>query len=445
MRVIIHNLYNNKRQELSGDSAVVEREMLRLFPFLRRPEGDHDVASLVNHLNAYQMFEVKLGDDQLAKSDPETRSNLHVVAALLGHRGSHESALRAAKFLAGGATRDPATFRKRLWQHGGDHEKAALAHYGLEISPKNLKALRAAISVGKMEKSAVEPIKDLKVEAGTPDALGVAQTIQRAAADEFVLPVDLGGKHSHGSMLARDDEKGETWLLKPGSGEQNPAAGESQEPASQSRREVAFWHAAKALGVEHYYPRAELLLINGKEYAALQMLPWSFKTLDKLKDEDRHAAQQVVAGYVQHGIAHIWGFVDAVFGNPDRHAQNLMYRGRDVVLIDHGSAFAGSDFSPGSDEASFVPYYLRAAAPDDFSSLDAHRKLDYMPRLSSETALDTVRDFVDGFDAAAPQVVSVLKRYGVDPQPVLDRAAQVKKYAETRPIDLAINTFWVDA
>lgn len=443
MRVIIQNVYSGIKKTVDGTADVIEKELLRLYPFLGRAStGALD--DMVAHLNSQQSFHAHLVPDPMSKSDTDTRSNAHVVAAFLGHHAAHDKALKAARFLAGGTSKDPLEFQARLWEHDGDHEKAALAHHGLEVNAKNLKALRAHMNISGLAKSQVEPITDLHVEAGAADASACAEAVKAAVKDEFVVPVELGGKHSAGSMLARDDHTGETWLLKPGSGGQGPQAGEDEESASQSAREVAFWHAAKVLGMEQYYPEAQLLLINGKQVAAIHLLPWSYETYDKFKEENDAAARHIIETYVKAGTAHCWGVIDAILGNPDSHAHNVMHRGEDIKLVDHGSAFAGKSFSPGHDKRSFIPYYLRSSAPSNFSELPAHEKLRYMPRLGS-AGLETLSSFLDEVDEKKNELVSVLKRYGVNHEPVLQRLAQIQVYASQGAPDLAVNRFWVDS
>jgi hypothetical protein len=80
-------------------------------------------------------------------------------------------------------------------------------------------------------------------------------------------------------MIGRDPQTQHLYLLKPGSGDNSPAAGVHEEDASQSRREAAFWHAADFLGLGEYAPRADLLYIDGHEVAAIRMLPLTFKNL----------------------------------------------------------------------------------------------------------------------------------------------------------------------
>jgi hypothetical protein len=373
MLVRIHNLYTDTVKTVEGTPAEVENELVRSYPFLNSENPDHhgDVPALIDHLNAEQMLEAEIVDyDEmpLTKAEP---GNLQgdendIVAAMLGHNHKLFNALDAVRFLAGGAPADGQKVRQALWEADGDPEEAALLAYGLDVSEANLAALRGIQGLSKAE---ADPVEVMDVEPGHPDAQQTADDVAAAFRDRFVVPVKLGGKHSKGSMLARDEYTGETWLLKPGSGGQTPAAGAQQDPSTQSRREAAFYQMADAWHLGQFYPRADLLIVGGREYAALHLLPWSYKGMDKLKADDVGAARAVLMPYLKQGILHRWGVLDFVLGNPDRHAGNLMVRDDDVKLIDHGSAFAGTAFDPANDKYSFTPYYLRAWSDGKFSTM----------------------------------------------------------------------------
>jgi hypothetical protein len=290
-------------------------------------------------------------------------------------------------------------------------------------------------------KAQPEPMAPQEVQAGHPDAHEAAEEVERAFQDQFVMPVELGGKHSKGSLIARDQATGKVWLLKPGSGGQTPAAGAKEELASQSRREAAFWHVADEWQLGSFLPRADLLLIGGREYAAIQLLPWSFKTLDKIMKSDPAAPRLILNPYMKDGSVHRWAVLDYVLGNPDRHANNLMEHDGQVRLIDHGSAMAGEAFDPAHDKYSFTPYYLRAWAPTRFSKLSSLDKLKSMPRLDRATE-EEFRKWLDGLQLT--DLDKVLSRYGVSAGPAKERLERIKLLAKQGPADLAVNRAWAE-
>lgn len=447
MQVHVYNLYEDSSTVIEGSVPSVEAELLRLFPWLRSDQPEHhgDVRALIDHLNASQAYEAEVldhGEEPIQKAEAgnlQREGENEVVAAMLGYHDKLLRALDAAKFLCGGATVSGEKVRRALWEADGDPEESALGAYGLEATESNLRALRAVQDMSQVAKSD-EPAQAQDVQAGHPDADDVADAVRRAFQDEFVMPVKLGGKHSAGSLLARDQDTGAVWLLKPGSGGQTPAAGAKQDPSSQSRREAAFWHMADTWHLGDFLPRADLVLVDGREYAAIHLLPWSYKLLDKLKNQDPGIARRQLDSYRNSGVLHRWAILDFVLGNPDRHANNLMIHGDDVKLIDHGSAMAGPAFDPAHDQYSFVPYYLRAWAPTKFSKLSADEKLKYMPRVGRH-AEEGLRGWLDSIHAE--DLDRVLHRYGVDPEPAKARLAKLKAMATQGPVDLAINQLWV--
>lgn len=447
MQVHVYNLYQDTSTVIEGEPAQVEAELLRLFPFLRseQPDDQGDIHALVEHLNANQAYEAELlNHDQqpMAKAEASNLSGSEheIVSDMLGYHDKLFRAIEAAKFLCGGTALPEEKVRRALWQADGDPEEAALGAYGLEASEPNLRALRAIQDMSQTRKGEEGAVQAQSVEAGHPDAEQTAEAVRRAFQDEFVVPIKLNGKHAEGTLLARDQDTGEVWLLKPGSGGQTPAAGAKQDPSSQSRREAAFWHLADAWQLGDFIPHTDLLIIDGREYAAIKLLPWSYKTLDKLKKGNASVARTVLDGYRNHGMLHRWAILDFVLGNPDRHANNLMVREGDVKLIDHGSAMAGPAFDPAHDEYSFTPFYLRAWAPGKFSQLTPEQKLKYMPRLDRQ-AEEGLRAWLDQLHAT--DIDRVLYRYGVNPEPARERLARLKVLATQEPVDLAINKLWV--
>lgn len=387
------------------------------------------------------------------KNNSLTKSNLfkddvnsEIVHDMLGYNHHLMSTFDAAKFLIAGHTPTLDQARKALWEHDGDAEKAALAAHGLDVSEGNLRALRAVRDLRHHKKNEPVVATAQSVVAGTPEAQKAAESVERAFKDRFVFPVKLGGKHSDGSLLARDTSGSETYLLKPGSGGISPAAGDHDDPVSQSRREAVFWHVADYWGLGDYLPETNLVIVDGHEYACMKLLPWKYKTLDKLNKNDSSVGQKVLAPYLKSGTLHKWAVLDYVLGNPDRHANNVMADATgdtpqaDVKLIDHGSALAGDNFDPANDQNSFVPYYLRAWVIGPFNTLTVEQKLKVMPRVDDHVA-DELHAWVS--ELHAHELQAHLLRYGVDPEPSLARLAKLKMLISEQPVDLAINRLWV--
>lgn len=390
-------------------------------------------------------YESELGTFLKKNNLHDIDPNSEIVRDMLGYNHSLMSTFDAAKFLIAGVQPSLEQVRKAIWQADGDVEQAALIAYGLEVNESNLRALRAVRDL-RENKKAEQLIEAHSITPGTEEASKAAEAVQRAFQDRFVFPVKLGGKHSEGTLLARDSKGGEVYLLKPGSGPISPAAGDDEESASQSRREAGYWHIADSWGIGNYFPHTDLIIIDGKEFACIELLPWHYKTLDKLKKDDPTFVTKLLHPYLKSGALHKWAIIDFVLGNPDRHANNLMADSTgdtphaDVKLIDHGSAMAGEDFDPANDQSSFVPYYLRAWVIGPFNNLSVTDKLKVMPRVDDHIA-EELHDWVSNIHSQDLQ--ARLMRYGINPAPAMERLAKLKAMMSEFPVDLAINKLWV--
>lgn len=463
MKVLLVNHYTGRERVLEASPGDMERDLLDLFPYLRSPNLDErgDLGELIDHIDSMQGFTAEVIEGGLKKAEGEpdgeqgTTRNLvpdggmdtdhPVVRAMLGeHTTDHVAAFEAAAFLAGHPGTPLERMRRALWDEDGDYMAAALRVHGLEPTEPNLRALKAVLDMGREGRpmtKAEQAIADADVRAVTPEGEDTAAAVRKAFEDRFVFPVRLGGKHSAGSMLAKDEESGKVFLLKPGAGGQSPAAGAQEQPATQSQREVGFWYAADKMGLSQWLPRADLVIIDGKQYAAMHLIPWSFKTLDDRRKEDPQLPQRLFHPFLSEGLIHRWAAMDFILGNPDRHANNVMV-GEDgeIQLIDHGSALAGKDFDPPEDKNSFVPYYLRAWCPSPkFQQMPPEEKLTQLPRVSDGTAKD-IGEWLAQIRAV--DLEAVLYRYGADPAPILIRLAQLKALALSHPADEAINMVW---
>jgi hypothetical protein len=343
----------------------------------------------------------------------------HATAlAQLGHSSRFELVLAAACFLG----------RKRydldLFQQGlavyGDEVRAALHSVGLSDSEKNLDAMRAVVqlqqgkakALSKSEEPAATTIHS--VQPGNEDAEDTAEAIERAARSGTVWPLKLNGKHSKGAMAARDPQTGRIWLLKPGAGKQSPAAGARDGKVSQSRREACFWHVAEKVGLGGAIPRADLILVNAQEWAAVKLLGSDWRGLDERNREKQYKGREVLGPYLASGQLHRWSILDWVLGNTDSHGQNLLVNnGGSVALIDHGAAFAGPKFDAAHDTKSFIPFYLRVWAPEaDFKKQTPEYRVKHMPALVQYNDEVLKKWLVEDF---RPEILErVLRKYGVD-------------------------------
>jgi ADP-ribose pyrophosphatase YjhB (NUDIX family) len=461
-----------------GGAPVVLR-VKHPFDQLRQDHDDADLSVgrhqyVTDHVPAHHIMEVngeKVPKSNVAKSEPsmEFMAREPVVQAMVGCELGVRPPFRAARFLAGGAEAAPDALRRALYEAGGNQEAAALRAYGFEVTDKTLAALRGVMSMADFNKSEAAPSipAGKAVTAPRSEGADVADAVRRAFAAQFVVPVALDGKHSKGSLLAHDRETSATWLLKTGSGGAGAAAGADEDPSNPNAREAAWYHIAKAWGLDAHYPRAELVVVDGREYAALHLLPWSYRALEKLREQDPNAATQILAPYFRDGRLHQWAAMDFIFGNPDSHGENIMAEDEsqrrpnerrlqsrsighpieqdlappDVQLIDHGSAFAGPEFDPANDQSSFVPYVLRAWAPRDaFHTMSPAEKLRVMPRIDPQAAA-ALAVWVAGLDGTT--AARIAEAYGINPQPSLDRLARLQAACAVEPADAAINRLWV--
>lgn len=447
MKVRVIENHSDRVREFSGDASKVRRELWQAYgKYLRNVSQNQNssIHEVLHVLNRQQAFTVDVLNDDIRKSDNLDEAidvDGEIVNYMHGYKPYMERAFEAARFLASAEPVSAEVARASLWQKDGDYTGAALHAFGLEDNDENRAALKAILSLKELDKSlsgAALP-KDAVAQAALAEGDDVAEAIQRAIRGEQVMTVQLGGKHSKGSLLAKDPKTKTVYLLKPGSGPQSPAAGAREEGASQSQREACFYHVAKLWGIDHDFPHCQLIVINGHQYAVMDLLPWDYKPLEKMREKSPGIAKEALDSYLRRGRLHQWAVIDYVLGNPDRHGQNLMIGPKkDVKLIDHGSAFAGSSFDPAYDKNSFVPFYLRYTAPTEaFNALEMKDKLRYMPQAPQNQKVP-LRQWV--MDIHADALSQLLARYGIDPQACLDRLAKLK--ATEGSIDVAINVLW---
>lgn len=391
-----------------------------------------------------QWLTLRKSEGNLLQGDADLDGASEIALDMLGFNPYVHPALAAARFLSGKPEASAKDIRQALYDQDSDYLEAAIQAYHLPDNDETRTALRAVMSIGDFTKAeSQEGIPaGTDIEPGTPDAGSATDAIRRAFKERSVRTAHLNGKHSKGSLIAKDATDDKVYLLKPGSGGQSPAAGAQQDSSSQSRREAAFWQVAEDWGLGESFPRADVVIIDGHEYAAIEMLPFSWKNLEKKLHNNPAVGRTALATYRDRGILHKWAVIDYVLGNPDRHGQNLMISedNKRVGLIDHGSAFAGDAFDPAYDRNSFVPYYLRAWASEKFNRLATKEKLEQMPTVDDQLKQD-LREWLNGVHA--DHLEMLLTRFGIDPRPTLARLAKVKMAASQKAVDEAINRLWV--
>jgi GNAT superfamily N-acetyltransferase len=372
-----------------------------------------------------------------------------VVEDMSGFAPRVHGAFEAARFLVNGReSLSLDQIRRALWLEDGDFERAALRAYGIEPDETNLSALRAVAKMGFMKKTENET--PMRVECPIGLSANACSEVQRGISSGLVQHVNLNGKYSKGSMVVRDPRSEHVYLLKPDSEGISPAAGVNEEPnVSQPRREACYWQIANLLGLGSVIPRADLIELDGEEWAAIRLLPYNFKNLEKRWKSNKSEVVSILERLRSYGTLHKWAILDYILGNPDRHGQNLMVGhaekmapiDRDVVLIDHGSAFAGYAFAPSADANSFIPFYLRIWCPSaGFNKLSVEDKLRYMPTVSHDVN-KMLKQWI--FDMSEGRIKKLLEQYGIDPGPVTMRLGKLRALPDSP--DIAINKLWAGA
>ena len=452
MRVLVENFYSDKTKIFEGSVEQVVEEILINYPYLRSPyPEDNTIESLVEELDHNQGTSAEILDqDELNKTERQSQQPVgpdsSIVRDMVGYNYKLHEAFEGAGFLSCKNTPTLDNTRKAFWEQDGCPYKTALVAHGLDPSEENLRALHAILGLSGLKKNEEDAVSCKSVVAAFSEGQEIADLVGRAFKDRFVVSVKLNGKHASGILLARDEETNKTLLLKPGSGYQSIAAGADQEKSGQSRREVCFYHIGDKVGLGNFFVETELLLIDlgegSKEYAAMALLPWDWKTIDYKRDHGVDP-RQILGGYLADGRLHKLAALMWILGSPDEHANQIMVSPDDkqIVCIDHGSAFCSSDFRPATDHNSFIPFILRAwSSPAvSFNALDAEEKLKKMPGLNSSKAL-VLKEWVSGLDSAA--IGSIIVRYGIDQAPSLDRLAKMKGMVLEQPADVVVNRLW---
>ena len=402
-------------------------------------KGVQDKAIAVNSLAKFKTME----GSGLNKSEgygSDSTKSAELAYAMAGQNWVLESWLEAAQVLSGGKAPDLAKVRTSWALSDGNVCETALMSVGLSLTDKNLQALAGIKSMLRdnqpWAKSLQDPLCPFKVVRPIlPAATQIAQGIQEAVELGLVVPLDMGGKHSRGTYVAK--AAGKAWLLKLGSGQNNPAAGVAQEPAGQARREAAFYDAAATMGMSQFLCPTYLLDIDGQEYAAIELLPTDYSTAEKIKAE---SPTYITMTFQNRLNVFYMAAVDYILGNPDRHSGNILLNDyKTIKLIDHGSALAGSAFSP-LDQYTFTPYYLRAKYDGNFQKLPAAEKASVIGLLNEEERRD-FKIWLTGLDEN--MVSTALSAYGVDSQACVGRLLKLKTQAYQQPADQVLVNAWL--
>lgn len=454
MRVIVishHAPEGRDRRTFEGTEEDIRKSLLHTYSWLSSKFGlQAPLNVLVPALDKAQAYSAVIDDGSILIKNTSLTAGVgsNVLEDFGGHDAGFQKVLRAAAFL-GSVEPSPLDIRRARMAFEHDDVAAALQAYGLDLGLRGvlesiLDADTVRERVNKLAKAEIEADgmapHPKEVHAVLPDGEKFAELVRKAIDSNQLYDAKLGGKHSAGSMIAYHPEEHIRILLKPGAGPQNPAAGEDESKSSQSKREACFYAASKVFGLQEVIPEVHLLLLDGKEYAAGKLLDFDYQNMNRIRAADVNKPARLFHLFRPTGELHRWAVMDYVLGNPDRNAGNVMNRGDSIGLIDHGSAFAGDLFNPAHDLNSFVPYYLRATAPDNFHQMSPTEKLRALPRVSAavEEQLTTWLKNISGEELAA-----TLYRYGIDPGPSIRRLDALRSSLGPQPTDLAILSFWV--
>lgn len=296
--------------------------------------------------------------------------------------------LEAARFLAQKEQVDSRAIAYALEEHEDNPVYAALHAYQLPQTPEYAKILTSiaqnldSYELNKTEDNFEQP-KTIRGLYGDSEEL--ARAVKHGFDTNNVQHVNLSGKHSKHSILVTNSESKQVILLKPDDNKLSPAKGEADYPFTQPIREAVSYHISKILGLDSFLSKAEAILLDDKQYAAIVFLPNDYKDINYYRSNNPDFIKQSLLPYLNDGTLYKLAIFDWVIGQTDRHAGNVMLNGQgELRLIDQGSALAGPKFDPGNDPNSFTPYYLRAWAPKGFTKLNKHEKFQYLPKLTPE-------------------------------------------------------------
>lgn len=322
-----------------------------------------------------------------------------------------------------------------------DPRSTALQSFGYANSNSNRRVLDIVADL--LEPKRTEPnyvTGDYIVSSKSPADENAAVIIDKSFRNRNVIKANFVGKHIGGALIASDPETGNNFLLKRADSKLSPALGVNEEKADQAQREFAFVQMAKHLGLDRFFPNVYVVYINGIEYSAIEIIGHEFEAAADLYDEDPNKVKEILEKHRLSGDLTRLAILDYILGNPDRHGHNILLNadGDQIVLIDHGSAFAGVSFAPGKDRNSFTPYYLRYRDLPNFPNNDYRGRFYAMPAPNKDID-DEIRLWIQSIDS--DQFSAHLRAYGIMPYASCQRLQLLKLYVG--PVAPYINSLWL--
>ena len=358
-----------------------------------------------------------------------------------------EYLLEAARFISGKNDPDPEKLMMGQVIHEDDPVAAILFAFGIDRTVYNHKALQVMAELLQNDKlvaksdDCLSDAADTKFEVvpGHYTAHDAAEAISRANNAKMMFKIQLGGKYSGETKVAKDPQNGMLWLIKPGTSKISPAAGVDEERASQAQREAAFYAIANEVGLGMAIPKTFLININEIPTAVMPFLPPDFKPLSVYKKKDPNMVIESFEKYRKTGLLHMWGILEWILGSADSHSNNiLMAPDGSVALLDHGSTFAGDSFNPAVDDSSFIPYYLRFRVEKGFKKLDFEDRLLKIAHVDGRID-DMLKNWINRIDEN--KIANIIQSFGIDPNPSIKRLHDLKMH-EGGSLSEYVNKLW---
>lgn len=272
----------------------------------------------------------------------------------------------------------------------------------------------------------------------------LATQISQAFNSGKVEAIKLDGKYSKGSRLAAIN--GKVYLLKGEPIEQNDIKGSDEQKATPAQREAAFPKLAQAAlkgdPLAQAFLPAALVQAGDHIYAVMEWKGGKGTcTLDELYRHDPVSTRKLLDEKLQNGDLHKLAAIDYLFGNGDRHGNNVMTDGKEIYMIDHAGAFAGRDFSPATDGASFVPFYLRTNVEPlvNFNELSGPQKFNHMS-VANINANRDIRAWLH--QLPIEKMVEMAKGNGIDVSGIWKRYQELLRAVNMENASQGINRLW---
>lgn len=301
---------------------------------------------------------------------------------------------------------------------------------------KDSLTLKKSESAQPKPRAAVSPVNPLDDD--------LALEIAKAFNTNQVHAIKLDGQYSKGSKLAQIN--GKVYLLKGEPVQQDEISGSQEQPATPAQREAAFPKMAQSLlkgdSLSQAFLPAALIQSGQHIYAVMEWKGGKGTcTLDELYRDKPELARKLVDPMMQRGDLHKLAAIDYLFGNGDRHGNNVMTDGKNIYMIDHAGAFAGKDFSPATDQSSFVPFYLRMGIDPkvNYNELSPAAKFNALS-VANLNANRDIRAWLYGIDM--PKLVEQAKLFGIEPSGLWHRYEQLLQAVRQENASQGINRLW---